>query len=358
MTDAVSWATSHPLAPPAGSFPKYPDSWYLFGTARQLRHGPVSRQMLGRRLVAYRTASGRVAVLDARCSHLGADLGRGQVVGENIQCPFHHWEYGADGRCTHIPVSGVIPATARQACYPVVERHGLVFFFNSAEPRFPLPFFADERPEEFVPARPFGVVLDCPWYMVGSNAFDLQHFRAAHDRRLAGEPVVDCPSAFARRATARFAVAGNSVQDRLTRLCAGDTVEMSITDWCGNLMFATATFRRTRSHGMVITEPLASGAVAVRVIVFVPRSRSRLGRVFCDPVHGWVRRFFIKKFLSSDAARLDGARYNPHSLIAWDKDLAEYFRWLSRVAHGTSPRTQCEATLQEPAREPCVRASA
>jgi hypothetical protein len=169
--------------------------------------------------------------------------------------------------------------------------------------------------------------------MVGSNAFDLQHFRAAHERRLADEPRVDCPAPFARRATARFSVSGDSLQDRLTRWFAGDEVEMSITDWCGNLLFATARFRRTCSFGLVATEPLAAG-VAVRVLVFVPRSRGLLGRMLLDPLHCSIRRFFIQKFLSSDASRLDGACYNPHGLIAEDHDLAEYFRWLSIVSHG------------------------
>ncbi len=95
--------------------------------------------------------------------------------------------------------------------------------------------------------------------------------------------------------------------DRLTRWFAGDEVEMSLTDWCGNLMFTTARFRRTRSYGMIATEPLANGSVRVRVIVFVPRSRGPLRRMFVDPLHGWIRRLFIMKFLSSDAPRLNGA---------------------------------------------------
>jgi phenylpropionate dioxygenase-like ring-hydroxylating dioxygenase large terminal subunit len=272
--------------------------------------------------------------LDARCSHLGADLGRGQVVGGAIQCPFHGWQYGPDGRCTHIPVTTDIPPRARQACFPVAESHGLVFVFNGPRPLFPLPFFANERREDFVPARPFETILDCPWYLVGANAFDLQHFRAAHDRRLASEPAVDCPAPFARRASARFTVSGNSLQDRLTRRLAGGEVEMSITDWCGNLLFATATFRRTRSYGMVATEPLADGRVHVRVFVFVRRAATLAGRVLLDGPRRWVRRYFIRKFLSSDAARLDGARYHPHGLIDWDRDLADYFCWLASVAHG------------------------
>jgi len=161
----------------------------------------------------------------------------------------------------------------------------------------------------------------------------LQHFRAAHDRRLAATPTVDCPGPFARRATATFTVSGDSWQDRFTRFFAGERVTMSITDWCGNLLLVTATFRRTRSYGMVVTEPTERG-VHVRVIVFVPRSSSLVGRLVKDWLHAALRRYFIKRFLASDAQRLDGTRYSPLGLIEADRDLAEYFRWLAIVAHG------------------------
>jgi nitrite reductase/ring-hydroxylating ferredoxin subunit len=318
-------------APLADQFPAYPHSWYLFCTAREIQRRPVSRSMLGGQFVAFRTASGRLALMDGRCGHLGSDLGQGCVKGEAIQCPFHHWEYGPSGQCTHIPATTDIPAWARQACYPVQERHGCVFFFNRPEALYPLPFFDQVSPDE------------------------LSAIRAAHDRRLVGLPAVDCPAPFARRATARFAVAGDSLRDRVTRWAAGDEVEMSITDWCGNLMFATATFRRTTSYGLVVTEPLPAGGAWVRVIVFVRKSASWLGRICRDALRLEVSRWFIKKFLSADAPRLDGAHYNPHGLIEADHDLAEYFQWLAHVSHGT-PNQQWRSTGLVPTMQPTAPA--
>jgi hypothetical protein len=90
----------------------------------------------------------------------------------------------------------------------------------------------------------------------------------------------------------------------------------------------------------------------VRVIVFVPRSRSRVGRLLHDPVRLAVRRFFIKKFLSSDAARLDGAHYNPHGLIDQDRDLIEYFAWLAGVAHGIPHLPGAGGTAAESTADP------
>ena len=117
---------------------------------------------------------------------------------------------------------------------------------------------------------------------------------------------------------------------------------LSITDWCGNLMFTTASFRHTTSYGLVITEPLAQGGVHVRILVFLPRSRLALGRALLDPVRLEIRRFFIMRFLSTDAGLLDGVRYNAVGLIDCDRHLAEYFQWLARVSHGVPHRCMDE----------------
>ncbi len=319
------------VAPPAERFPTYPASWYLFGRASELRRGPVSRDLLGRRLVAFRTTTGQLSVLDGRCAHLGTDLGAGRVRGEALQCPFHQWCYGTDGRCVHIPATSVIPDFARLEVYPAVERHGFVFFFNGRQPLFSLPFFPGVDPDDFVPADPFDAVLRCPYWMIGANAFDVQHFRSAHDRKLLDSPVVECPAPYARRITATFAVLGDSLRDSLVRRLAGDRVVMSFTDWCGNIIFATPTFRRTTSYGMLINEPVGRDRVHVHVLVFVRRHRGLLGRCLVDPLRARVRRYFIKEFLQSDARlAAKGLRYNPAGLRDGDEELIRYFDWLAR----------------------------
>lgn len=312
--------------------PTYPTSWYLFCSLRALRAGPVSKRLLGRQLVAFRTASGRVTVMNARCVHMGADLGRGRVVGEAIQCPFHNWEFGIDGQCVKIPSASDIPPFARQRCYPVEQRHGNIFFFNGPQPLFPLPFFTDCEPTDLVRATPFTAILECPWYMIGANAVDLQHFKAAHDRELKTRPVVDFPAPFAHRTTAVFSVKGRSVTDRLTRWCAGRDVTMEMTDWAGTLMFVRATFARTRSYGMLASLPLGPNRTLAHVTVFVRRNRDRFRRTLTDPLNAWVRRLFIKRFLQADIERLAGTRFNPETLIDIDELMAGYFRWLSSLS--------------------------
>jgi hypothetical protein len=223
----------------------------------------------------------------------------------------------------------------------------MIFIFNGERPQFPLPFFPGCQLEELAPSRPFGTVLDCPWYMAGANAFDLQHFRAAHDRRLDGEPVVDQPFPFAFRASGRFIVAGNSWPDRLTRTLAGDSVTLGIIDWCGSLSFATAEFRRTSSYGMVAREPLSDGRVRVDVIVFARRSRRRWQQLLWDPLHLAVRRQFIKRFLTADAIRLNGVRYHPACMIEADQDMADYFAWVAVTSHGRPYRSAPDSSTED-----------
>jgi len=344
------------IAPPLSNrFPAYPATWYLFGEAKQLKRGPLSKTMLGRRLVGFRTESGQVAILDGFCSHLGADLGRGCVVGEHIRCPFHGWEYGADGACRHLPGQKQIPNFARQRSYPVVERHGFVYFFNGAEALFPLPFFFGEDPARFVPARPFSFIGACTWYMLAANGFDIEHFRCVHDRELIGEAHVDSPHPFARRMNYRARVTGNSLPDRLIRCFLGHEVQVTITSWAGPLFFITGTFARARSTIMLCSQPWTQDTTFVETIVFAPRVEGLL-QPLLRPLSLWVRRWLSECFLADDVQRLGGIRYSPYSLVAADHELIAYFDWLVKLpqrvdaATTSSDNFSCVSPLRDLAR--------
>lgn len=109
------------------------NKWYIVCFERELkRRQPVQRKILGQDVVAFRTASGRVAVLEDRCCHRNVQLSLGKVSGESIKCGYHGWEYGTDGRCTCIPSlpeDHPIPGAARIRSYPAKIRHKAVWAF-------------------------------------------------------------------------------------------------------------------------------------------------------------------------------------------------------------------------------------
>jgi len=335
------------LPPAADEFPAYPASWYLFCESRQLKERPLSQRVLGRQLVAYRTASGQVAVMDAHCAHLGADLGCGAVVGETIQCPFHHWRYGTDGVCASIPHTAQIPAFARLQTYPVAERHGSVFFFNGREPLFPLPFILDADPAEFVAGKTFHYVADCNWYMNSAHAFDTQHFAAVHDRRLLAPPSMDCPAPYARRNSYRAEVIGQSIFDRILRVVAGRTVDITLTIWGGNMAVITAAFDRVRSGFLMAMQPLENGQTLCQGIIYARRRRNLLSGF--APLNLSIRRLFTFGYLADEARRLRGTRYNPASLGPNDKDMIEFFQWAASLpqAAPTSINSKTEEDYDE-----------
>jgi nitrite reductase/ring-hydroxylating ferredoxin subunit len=344
--EAGSFATP----PPAGSFPVSPASWYLFCHKRELSK-PLSKRILGRQLVAFQTQSGKICVMAAHCSHMGADLGRGNLVGESIQCPFHNWKYGADGVCNHIPGASSIPDFARQTSYPVEERHGYVFFFNGTAALFPLPFFFDADPKDFSAGRIFSYVSDCNWFVNAAHGYDTQHFDAVHDRKLLAPPQIDCPHRFARRNRYRAEVLGRTNLDRILKFLAGHRVEISITNWGGTFVLITGDFDHAHSRFIIATQPLDGGKTLCEGIVFAPRLKNPLARAMFGRLTLESRRFFTHGYLKDEAGRLLGTRYNAATMISHDRDMIDFFNWVVALP-------QCADALPAPSIAPLGSPSA
>jgi len=328
--DAGEATPLHRRLPGADDFVDYPAAWYWLCAARDLDTGPLARRMLGGDVVAYRTQGGEVVVMDARCSHLGADLGRGRLVGDCIQCPFHGWRYAPNGHCVHVPQASTIPRRARQRVYPAIERHGMVFLFNGPEPLFPLPFFFGERPDEFVAGIPVAFVADSTWSMVAAHGYDRQHFETVHSRRLHGQLLVDTPAPFARRSRYTADVVGTAYYDRFLRRCAGATVEISITTWGGTLVLITGRFGRVSSRFIIALEPLEGGRTLCRVLVFAQKAGGILRRCL-QPLDLRVRRHLTRAYLVDEVRSLGSPRYHTTNFSEGDREMIEYFRWAATL---------------------------
>src|SRR3546814_9949353 len=106
-------------------------------------------QVIGRdigdgRIVIYRGEDGAVRAMSAYCKHMGADLSvGGEVVGNNIRCPFHHWAYGDGGQCRHIPAGDEIPKRATLFHFASAEQFGLIWVFFGKKPLYELQTFED-----------------------------------------------------------------------------------------------------------------------------------------------------------------------------------------------------------------------
>jgi phenylpropionate dioxygenase-like ring-hydroxylating dioxygenase large terminal subunit len=119
-----------------------PNQWYAILESNEVKKGrPVGVRRMGEDLVAWRDTRGGVTVMSDRCPHRGASLSVGKLAGDQVQCPFHGFEYDASGTCRLVPANGrgsEPPKALHVKAYPTREEHGFIYIWWG-EPRPDLP---------------------------------------------------------------------------------------------------------------------------------------------------------------------------------------------------------------------------
>ncbi len=124
--------------------PPNPVGWYVVAFSEELAPGAVlTRAFAGSEIVIFRTASGEIGVTDPFCPHLGAHLGHGgTVVGEALQCPFHHFRFATSGACVRAYPGNKVPPTCKLPVREVRERNGHILVWHhphGIEPDWEIP---------------------------------------------------------------------------------------------------------------------------------------------------------------------------------------------------------------------------
>lgn len=145
------------------------DNWYVAGLTDALAPGSrEAHRFLGCPVLLGRTRAGLAFALRDRCAHRAVPLSRGRAFVEqdgsdSLECPYHGWRFGTDGRCTAIP-SSVAPTDesvvahrrVKVLAYPVVEQQGLIWIWMGRD--------VAVRPSEGPPMIP-GVVGRRPLFV-------------------------------------------------------------------------------------------------------------------------------------------------------------------------------------------------
>ena len=64
---------------------------------------PLRVRLLGEDLIAYRTTSGAVGLIQNACPHRGASLFFGRNEEEGLRCVYHGWKFDVTGACVDMP---------------------------------------------------------------------------------------------------------------------------------------------------------------------------------------------------------------------------------------------------------------
>jgi phenylpropionate dioxygenase-like ring-hydroxylating dioxygenase large terminal subunit len=179
LCEELSMSNRYPFPVPFG--------WYCVGYPEDFPGGePKPLFYWDRHLVAWRDEAGAVHVQDAFCPHLGAHLGHGATVeGCEIVCPFHGWQFDAEGVNTRIPYSERVNRKARIRTYPTSERNGVVLAWyhpDDAAPMWEIPEVPEMSgdPDWSTLIRTEHTVQAAIQEMA-ENAVDAAHFRYVHN---------------------------------------------------------------------------------------------------------------------------------------------------------------------------------
>lgn len=238
---------------------------------------------------------------------MGTHLAFGDVVGDALRCPLHHWQWGGDGACRDIP--GGSPAGVRQRAFPVAEVQGSVFLFNGPVPRYPPPELGGESGPDFVTLAGAPVLLRCSWVAVACNGFDMQHMETVHGRALRGEPVLQRLDSWRLRMRLESRVTGRGIEDRAVQWLARDHVRLTVTCFGGTVVAVESDLGRVRSGLLLCLRPVTgrgegSEGVEVTPVFAVPRGRLAGLRVR-------AARALFSGFIRKDVAFMNDMRFQP-----------------------------------------------
>lgn len=295
-------------------------SWYVIDRVDAFKPGDVrTYHVLKRKLVVFCDEHGNIQALDARCPHLGADLGQGKVVNGSLRCAMHHWCFGRSGACTSAPGFNTPPAR-RVRHYPTQIAWGLVWIFNADEPLFELPSVLGEQRWHAVHLLPQSIA--CHPHLVVGNGLDVDHVQGLHDMALTGTPKIQQPDDFSvevsmvaqprNKWVRRFSGAQRAPIHATFRAIGGSIAWASIS---GAVNFHTLFTGRLGED---------AGVCETQTVVFLKRKH---------PKDLWIAGVILYALLRDDREALEGMRFEP-DFTERDTALAHYVEMINNLPVG------------------------
>jgi nitrite reductase/ring-hydroxylating ferredoxin subunit len=159
-----------------------PIGWYVLSPSKRLRKGQIiSSTFFHEELILFRGKNGKVGLIGAYCSHMGAHLKDGKVTGDLLRCPFHGFCFNAQGKCKKTGIKGEKPpAKAVQKTYPIIEKEGLILVYYHPKGKSPDWTVCDFDMENYSPMYFKNLSLKSHPQETSENSVDFTHFDWVH----------------------------------------------------------------------------------------------------------------------------------------------------------------------------------
>jgi nitrite reductase/ring-hydroxylating ferredoxin subunit len=305
----------------AGDDAGFPQCWYPIALSSDVDSGQVvGVDFLDGRVVCFRSEGGRASVMSAYCRHTGLDLCTADVLGDEIRCPFHYWQYGGDGRCTKIPVSDRIPDDSSLFAFPTAESLGLIWAFNGTEPLYDVPEFPGIDSDTLALRAECLGEMHIPHWLATANSMDFQHLEVVHgvpntvdldaieitDTKIEYDMVWDDPS-FGR-------------------------IEQHIKDFGTNVVSIIGEMAGVRVSQYFAGRPTPGDGTCGYIVASVPKAKHQ--GVPEDVVEGQLEMAlaYAKGLIADDQRILPGIRFKADRLLTADRGLSRFLRYVDRYA--------------------------
>jgi len=315
--------------------------WYFACPSRKLpKGGTQAVQIADQRVVLFRGQDGKVRALDGYCPHMGTDLAIGTVVGDQIRCFFHQWQFDGAGRCARIPCQDKIPDRARTQAYATEERYGFIWIYPEAEAPCGVVELDELRGQELIAVHGKPFLRSCHHHVSMINGIDPQHLRTVHDLHFDMELSLEEDE---RRRIIDFALRGEMPQvtakERFARRLLGESYEyrMRYADaTIGALTLMKNVFlfggkrRLPELHMLFAYRPLERGQTLVQPIYLARKRPGLWGSLVSWGLIGMVQLAF-KALQGEDGKVYENMRFNPNILLPIDEPVARYISYVERL---------------------------
>lgn len=144
---------------------------------------PVRLLLLGEKLVAFRSPSGEVGVMDHLCPHRTASLFFGRNEEGGLRCIYHGWKFNLEGDCIEAPniaEQKSVVSQVKNPAYRVHEANGVVWVYMGQEAEMPEPPKFEVMNVADGELRVDFAQRDCNWLQALEGDIDTSHFAFLH----------------------------------------------------------------------------------------------------------------------------------------------------------------------------------
>ena len=162
-----------------------PGLWYLIARSEDVADRPVGLKRLDRNLVLWRDGAGALRSVEDYCPHRGAPLSMGQVIGDDVVCPYHGVAVNGAGIVTAVPPTPDCQLVGRKflRCYETREMGGAIWAYFGEDDGTPAPdpVFPTEVSSPAWSSFLFTTVWNCNWQVALDNRLDPIHGSFLHE---------------------------------------------------------------------------------------------------------------------------------------------------------------------------------